>query len=130
MERLRLHVASLKVAVAFTQAGADAMPLLTQLLASSQQSDVAEAIALLIACRKFEVPGPHGLASCLPAAAMAYCPAADPIRRLLSSLEWWHVVCSSNCNFALLRALLSLHELACAKHVQLPPLQGLQRDCL
>ena len=64
---MRALVASLESALAFTQALAGAVPVLTQLLASATLSDVHDAIALLISYAKFGVAGaPAALRKMLP----------------------------------------------------------------
>ncbi|KAK9839654.1 hypothetical protein WJX81_003584 [Elliptochloris bilobata] len=63
----RTMVASLDAALAFTRAVSGALPLLTQLLASAAQSDVAEAITLLLAAARFGIEGaPAALRRMLP----------------------------------------------------------------
>lgn len=65
--QMRALVASLEAAVAFVRALAAAVPLLTQLLASSTVSDVHDAIGLLISYSKFGIDGaPAALRKMLP----------------------------------------------------------------
>ena len=66
LEELQALVASLDMAVAFSEALTACMPAITQLLASSTISDVQESIAMLLTCKQFEVDG-----------------AGDTIRRML-----------------------------------------------
>lgn len=64
---MRALVASLEAALAFVRALAGAVPVLTQLLASSTVSDVHDAIGLLISYSKFGVDGaPAALRKMLP----------------------------------------------------------------
>ncbi|CAL8472231.1 g11773 [Coccomyxa elongata] len=65
--QMRALVASLEAAVAFVRALAAAVPVLTQLLASSTVSDVHDAIGLLISYSKFGIDGaPAALRKMLP----------------------------------------------------------------
>ncbi|KAL4434047.1 hypothetical protein ABPG75_000488 [Micractinium tetrahymenae] len=57
LEELQALVASLELAVAFSRDLTHCMPTITQLLASSTVSDVQESIAMLLACKQFEVDG-------------------------------------------------------------------------
>ncbi len=52
---MRAVVASLRTAVEFVKAVSGALPVASQLLASSTLSDVQEAISMLIYCHKFKV---------------------------------------------------------------------------
>ncbi len=64
---MRALVASLEAALAFVRALAGAVPVLTQLLASSTVSDVHDAIGLLISYSKFGIDGaPAALRKMLP----------------------------------------------------------------
>ena len=55
MENVRAVVASLRTAVDFVKTMSGALPLASQLLASSTLTDVQEAISMLIHCHKFKV---------------------------------------------------------------------------
>ena len=55
MENVRAVVASLRTAVEFVKAVSGALPTASQLLASSNLTDVQEAISMLIYCHKFKV---------------------------------------------------------------------------
>lgn len=57
MTQMRALVASLESALAFVRALTDALPTVTQLLASSTVSDVHDAIGLLISFSKFGIAG-------------------------------------------------------------------------
>lgn len=67
LEELQALVASLELAVDFTNTLSDSMPTLLQLLASATVSDVQESIALLLTCKQFEVAGaPDAIRKILP----------------------------------------------------------------
>ncbi len=64
---MRALVASLEAALTFVRALAGAVPVLTQLLASSTVSDVHDTIGLLISYSKFGIDGaPAALRKMLP----------------------------------------------------------------
>lgn len=70
--QVRTLIASLEAGLAFSKAMSRALPLITQLLASSTLSDTQEAISLLIMCSKFGISGSDSaLRKILP---LVFCP--------------------------------------------------------
>jgi hypothetical protein len=102
---MRALVASLESALAFVKALTGALPMITQLLASSTVSDVHDAIGLLISYSKFGINGSQAaLRKMLPLVF-----SADPSEPAALMLPCWRFV--HQCRGGILKRCLqeSLH---------------------